>query len=358
MTTLETLSGTATDPAPTDSGIIIVQLRVRRNSDGKWWDFVAQDWADVAVSTTVSGAGIWSYAVPETLRANLASGTSYFLAVRAQDGSIPGNVGDFSEGSGLTCLDAVGPGAVTNLSALTGGSPGTIQLSWTAPGDDGGSGLLLLGEYRVNYSTDPAASFSTAAAQVVLATASVRPGDAQSLSVSGLVPNATYYLRAFRDAFTARVRPERQGLTAQQVLAELRAQSLEAEQHREDAQRACGQGGADLSLDRSDEEDDGEQRRDEPRRREQAREGLHGRRGRLRAQHGERDPDGPVDRELGDVERRDAEHPDGGPGDRAAHGQRPIPVGGLPHPGEPDRRAGRDVPRELHGHADVPRDGL
>jgi len=197
MTTLETLSGTATDPAPTDSGINIVQLRVRRNSDGKWWDFVAQDWADVAVSTTVSGAGIWSYAVPETLRANLASGTSYFLAVRAQDGSIPGNVGDFSEGSGLTCLDAVGPGAVTNLSALTGGSPGTIQLSWTAPGDDGGSGLLLLGEYRVNYSTDPAASFSTAAAQVVLATASVRPGDAQSLSVSGLVPNATYYLRAF-----------------------------------------------------------------------------------------------------------------------------------------------------------------
>ncbi|MBN2406504.1 MAG: hypothetical protein JXJ19_02295, partial [Elusimicrobia bacterium] len=51
------------------------------------------------------------------------------------------------------------PAAVTNLSALKGDYLGEIDLSWSAPGDDGWSGTLGDGsEFRIQYGTYPAVS--------------------------------------------------------------------------------------------------------------------------------------------------------------------------------------------------------
>ena len=36
-----------------------------------------------------------------------------------------------------TTADTVAPAPVTNLTASTGATPGTVDLSWIAPGDDG-----------------------------------------------------------------------------------------------------------------------------------------------------------------------------------------------------------------------------
>ena len=49
--------------------------------------------------------------------------------------------------------DTTPPTAINNLSAQQGANPGEISLSWSASGDDGTSGSITGGEYRLRYST-------------------------------------------------------------------------------------------------------------------------------------------------------------------------------------------------------------
>jgi hypothetical protein len=197
VTALPVISGTSADPGGLASGVSVVELRLRRNSDGRWWDFFAERWSDAAVSSAAAGTNPWSWTPTETLKANLANGASYFIAVRAVDSAAPSNSGGFAEGTTFYFSDPNPPAAVSNLSALTGPLPGTVDLDWTAPGDDGAAGILQQGYYRIHYSTDSEAAFSTAAAQVVFATASVQPGAWQNRRVWNLMASATYYFRVF-----------------------------------------------------------------------------------------------------------------------------------------------------------------
>lgn len=89
----------------------------------------------------------------------------------------------------------IAPAAVTDLGAAAGAAPGTLTLSWTAPGRDGTVGALAAGSsFAVQYSSF-AAAWSTAAAQLVLATGSVAPGELQGTSLAGLLGGTTYFLR-------------------------------------------------------------------------------------------------------------------------------------------------------------------
>jgi len=130
------------------------------------------------------------------LQANLATAASYYIAVRALDKAVPPNAGSFfaAGSSTFTFLDTSPPGNVVNLSASPGLTPGALNLSWTASGDDGATGIIVSGQYRIQYSTFSPVTYSTAAAQVVIATGPVIPASAQSTTVSGLVPGSTYYL--------------------------------------------------------------------------------------------------------------------------------------------------------------------
>lgn len=197
VSALAALAGTAADPGGTPSGLAAVEVRVRRVSDGLYWQWPTAAWGTSDLSTSPVAGASWSMALPEALRASLAAGASYFVSARAVDAAVPANLGSLAVGSTFTWADAAAPDAVTNLSALTGPSPGTLDLSWTAPGDDGSSGDLLLGTYRIHYSTDPAAAFSTAAAQVAFSTAALSPGARQWRRLSGLSAGATYHLRVF-----------------------------------------------------------------------------------------------------------------------------------------------------------------
>ncbi|TBR20568.1 hypothetical protein EPO15_12755, partial [bacterium] len=197
LSVLPAFSGLASDPGTAPSGLLAIELRVQRVADGLYWNWPLGFWGAAPSSTSPALGAPWSFPLPADLRAALAAQTSYFVSVRSVDNAVPANVGSFAGGSTFTWTDATAPAAVTDFAASSGTAPGEVRLDWTAPGDDGSVGDLALGEYRIDYSTDPAAVFSTAAAQVAFSTANVKAGSRQGRVFGGLKAGATYYARIF-----------------------------------------------------------------------------------------------------------------------------------------------------------------
>ncbi|MCP4650106.1 MAG: hypothetical protein GY853_08535 [PVC group bacterium] len=89
--------------------------------------------------------------------------------------------------------DSTAPAAVSNLSAVTGSADGEIDLTWTAPGDDGTSGTASV--YIIKYSTSDITNdtlFNAASDVSGEPTPSVA-GTSESMTVSSLTPGTTYY---------------------------------------------------------------------------------------------------------------------------------------------------------------------
>ncbi|MBI5202138.1 MAG: hypothetical protein HY925_11170, partial [Elusimicrobia bacterium] len=192
---LTLLSGTSADGG---AGPASVEVRLRRNADGAWWNWATDAFGGVAVSSVAIGTTNWSITPSALLKANLVSGTSYFIAVRAIDAAVPANSGDFfARGATFTVVDATPPAAITDLASSSSTISGRIDLTWSAPGSDGNTGIILTGQFKVMYSTDAAIAFSTTAAQVTISTSLVKPGDRESYSVLGLIGGSTYFLRAW-----------------------------------------------------------------------------------------------------------------------------------------------------------------
>lgn len=85
------------------------------------------------------------------------------------------------------------PGTITTLTAITGAAEAQVQLNWTAPGADGA--LNAASSYVLRFSTNPILS------QTLFESVSTRsipnpqaPGSAESYTLTGLAPNATYYV--------------------------------------------------------------------------------------------------------------------------------------------------------------------
>ncbi|MDY6958330.1 MAG: fibronectin type III domain-containing protein, partial [Halobacteriota archaeon] len=89
--------------------------------------------------------------------------------------------------------DGIFPAVITDLAASTGINSGEINLTWTAPGDDGTAGTAS--GYIVRYSTSPltnqtefdmATNYSNSWAPLIA-------GSNESYILTGLTPNVTYY---------------------------------------------------------------------------------------------------------------------------------------------------------------------
>jgi len=187
------VSGTVSDV----SGVSALTLMLKRLTDGKWWDFAAGTWTVAGSSAAVAPAASWSYAPGELLRASLENGASYYYTLYAADNTQPvQSIGFGVYGSTFGFADNTAPAAISDLSASSGSAPGNLSVAWTAPGDDGGSGMILYGQYKIQHSTY-AAEFGTAAAQTGSAFTAVSAGSARSVELTGLVPGETYYLRAW-----------------------------------------------------------------------------------------------------------------------------------------------------------------
>ena len=89
--------------------------------------------------------------------------------------------------------DEIPPAAITDLSASPGKMDQKINLSWSAPGDDGSTGILT-GEYIIDYATYDK-SWNPTDYQISIPTSNVNPGENQYWEVSNLTVGATYYFR-------------------------------------------------------------------------------------------------------------------------------------------------------------------
>ncbi len=99
--------------------------------------------------------------------------------------------------------DTTPPSAINDLSAKQGTNPGEVVLSWTATGDDGSSGSITGGEYRLRYSTytgdtnfwttgtwtDPQNKYE------ITWSTNTSPLDPQSLLIQNLTEGVMYYFR-------------------------------------------------------------------------------------------------------------------------------------------------------------------
>jgi parallel beta-helix repeat protein len=99
--------------------------------------------------------------------------------------------------------DTTAPAAINNLSAVRGTSAGTVDLSWTAPGDDGNTGTA--NSYEVRRAANPIVDETTWNAAVPVSGIIPTPqvaGMPETITVIGLTPGAQFFfaVRALDEA--------------------------------------------------------------------------------------------------------------------------------------------------------------
>ncbi|MHC4715895.1 MAG: golvesin C-terminal-like domain-containing protein, partial [Planctomycetota bacterium] len=163
---------------------------------------------DIRYSTIPINAGNWDTATqiadePDPLVAGtpqsmtvtgLSAGTTYYFAVKTQDVW-------FNE-SGLSNVlqaetspedDTTPPAAVADLAVVTE-TDTTIQLTWTAPGDDGMTGTAT--SYDLRYSTSPINDDNdfNNATQATGVPAPQPAGSTENFTLTDMTPETTYYI--------------------------------------------------------------------------------------------------------------------------------------------------------------------
>jgi len=92
----------------------------------------------------------------------------------------------------FTCADIIPPEAITDLAAATGTNGGEVDLTWTAPGDDGATGTATT--YAIKYSTATIDEAAWAGATTVSSPPSPKAAvTSESFTVTGLTGGTTYY---------------------------------------------------------------------------------------------------------------------------------------------------------------------
>jgi hypothetical protein len=117
--------------------------------------------------------------------------TTYYFAMHVSDSHL--NVSALSNVLEVTLqpLDLTPPAAITDLAA-TGSDTTSVDLEWTAPGDNGSTGTAA--SYEVRYSTSAIDSGNWSAATLVPNVPAPQPaGASEQLHVGGLQPMTTYY---------------------------------------------------------------------------------------------------------------------------------------------------------------------
>jgi len=154
------------------------------NDTTAWWDnsgllYSDASWIpafpgeeDTKIIQGLNPGGTYYFAVQTRDKANRWSAVSNVVSARAQ-------------------WDKIAPAAITNLAAVPGVENGELKLSWTAPGDDGTSGDIVNGKFRIGYST---MSGLESPSYIMLST-SINAGSGQSWIVTGLENYTAYYFR-------------------------------------------------------------------------------------------------------------------------------------------------------------------
>jgi hypothetical protein len=135
---------------------------------------------------------------------NLIPAATYYFAIKAVDAFYNISDMDFKTKSGtqayaMASIDNIAPDAIANLSALAGGV-GEIELSWSAPGDDGAAGNITGGEFIIQYSSYSDASDKggwNADNYDILIPTTCASASQHSYTVTGLADFTIYYFRVW-----------------------------------------------------------------------------------------------------------------------------------------------------------------
>ncbi|MFH1282613.1 MAG: FG-GAP-like repeat-containing protein [bacterium] len=163
------------------------------------WDTLQINTAGFDSATTYSQSWIpqvnGSAEGPYTL-AGFNGGVTYYFAIKAVDDL--DNKGSWStivvnsQNYAYAQIDVSAPCSISDLTAIAGTNEGEIDLAWTAPGDDEGSGTPA--SYIVKYDTTQITNASfNAAIEYVQLWVPLAAGGSESQTVSGFVPGSTYY---------------------------------------------------------------------------------------------------------------------------------------------------------------------
>lgn len=137
------------------------------------------------ISDFVLNLGAGTYPMDFTFSGSV-NGISMTVEFTMLDGST--KTVDFTPGSPP---DTTPPADITNLST-SGATTSSINLSWTAPGDDGNSGTAS--SYDIRYSTVAITSSNwSSATQVSGEPTPSSAGSSESMTISGLSPATIYY---------------------------------------------------------------------------------------------------------------------------------------------------------------------
>ena len=141
--------------------------------------------------------------VDSAVVSGLTEGTTYYFALKASDER--GNESGLSNvASNETSPDTTPPSAINDLTAAPGTEEGEIDLSWTAPGDDGVEGQAFAYEIRFSPNMIDESNWETASACPTPPSPEYC-GTGQGHTLAALVPGDTYYIgiKAYDDAGNA-----------------------------------------------------------------------------------------------------------------------------------------------------------
>jgi hypothetical protein len=151
-------------------------------------------------SLIISTYGISSPQKQNYIISNLPYETTWYFKLRTRDES--GNWSELS--NACTLYVVVKPAAITSLSVLPSRWGRCIELSWISPGDDGWTGNIEGGLYRIRYSTyvTSDSDFWTTGTwndfknkfEIIWST-DTPPLQQQRCRLTGLLPGVTYYIR-------------------------------------------------------------------------------------------------------------------------------------------------------------------
>ncbi|MFH1352494.1 MAG: gliding motility-associated C-terminal domain-containing protein [bacterium] len=131
----------------------------------------------------------------------LLSSTSYYFLLRAVDDTNNKSVIEppANAANAVSAADDEAPEKNSDLSAETGATEGKIDLTWTAPGDNGTMQSIIRGNYYIQHSTDYSILWSTGDAKIQIPIEDTDFGKSESLSLTGLIAGATYYFRIWTE---------------------------------------------------------------------------------------------------------------------------------------------------------------
>ncbi len=157
---------------------------------------LGSDFEDPSVaigSAGISGLEVVSGSELRFTAPAMAVGT-YDVKVENESGRSTGLAGGFAY------VDTIAPDAVGDLAAAKTASAGEVDLSWTASGDNGGSGTAF--EYEIRHSTQPITGVNFGSALLSTLSAPVVPapsGGAETARVTGLGRGTYYFALKVRD---------------------------------------------------------------------------------------------------------------------------------------------------------------